>query len=60
MANAEDICGTEINGYNVVKPIGQGKFSIVFKAESVADGKVVALKKVKVREGEDEDCRYSR
>lgn len=48
MANPQDIVGKDINGYRVVKPIGQGKFSIVFKAENLTDGQIVALKQIKV------------
>lgn len=40
--------GKNINGYTVVKPIGEGKFSTVYKA-TAPDGKVIALKKIKVR-----------
>ncbi len=47
MANPQDISGKEINGYRVIKPIGQGKFSVVFKAERISDNKVVALKQIK-------------
>jgi serine/threonine protein kinase len=48
MANAQDIAGKELNGYKVIKPIGQGKFSIVFKGEKISDGQIVALKQIKV------------
>lgn len=47
MANPEEMTGKEINGYRVIKPIGQGKFSFVFKAEKLSDGEIVALKKIK-------------
>lgn len=40
--------GKDVNEYHIVKPIGQGKFSIVYKAERVSDGQVVALKQIKV------------
>lgn len=40
----EDLNGKEIRGYKVIKPIGAGKFSIVFKAEKVDDGTPIALK----------------
>jgi len=39
-----------ILGYDIVKPIGKGKFAIVFKATRLSDGTVVALKKVQVGE----------
>ncbi len=48
MANPQDMVGKDINGYHIVKPIGQGKFSIVFKAERALDGQIVALKQIKV------------
>jgi len=48
MANPQDLAGKEINGYRVLKPIGQGKFSIVFKGERISDGRIVALKQIKV------------
>lgn len=40
--------GKLVNGYTIVKPIGEGKFSTVYKA-TAPDGKVIALKKIKVR-----------
>jgi serine/threonine protein kinase len=43
-----DHSGRVIRGFKVVKPIGQGKFSIVYKAEQVSDNFPVALKIVKV------------
>lgn len=43
-----DIVGKEIRGYRIIKPLGQGKFSIVYKAERMADGYTVALKLIKV------------
>ncbi|CAI2386963.1 unnamed protein product [Moneuplotes crassus] len=39
---------SEICGYKVLKPIGQGKFSIVFKAEKLETGAKVALKCIKI------------
>lgn len=49
MKNEEvDISGREINGFKVIKPIGQGKFSIVYKAERISDDALVALKMIKV------------
>lgn len=44
----EDLVGKEVRGYKVVKPIGAGKFSIVFKAEKIEDGTGVALKCIKI------------
>lgn len=40
--------GREIHGYRIIKPIGQGKFSVVYKAERVSDSQPVALKVIKV------------
>lgn len=37
-----------IRGYKVQKPIGSGKFSIVFKAEKEEDGTLIALKCIKI------------
>ena len=39
--------GQIINGYKIEKPIGQGKFSIVFKAIRLEDNMTVALKLIK-------------
>ena len=39
--------GQEIEGYKIHKPIGEGKFSTVYKAED-KDGRIIALKKIKV------------
>ena len=49
MADPQAMVGKEVNGYHILKPIGQGKFSIVFKAERLSDNKIIALKKIKVR-----------
>lgn len=48
MTNTQDMVGKDVNEYHIVKPIGQGKFSIVFKAERASDGQIVALKQIKV------------
>lgn len=42
------IAGQIIEGYKIQKPIGEGKFSTVYKAETGEDGTIVALKKIKV------------
>jgi RIO-like serine/threonine protein kinase len=39
--------GQEIQGYKISKPIGQGKFSTVYKAEN-SNGQPFAVKKIKV------------
>eukprot|EP00743_Colponemidia_sp_Colp-15_P008010 GILK01008675.1.p1 GENE.GILK01008675.1~~GILK01008675.1.p1 ORF type:complete len:735 (+),score=154.97 GILK01008675.1:110-2314(+) len=44
----EDDVGRVINGYELLRPIGRGKFSIVFKARRVNDGRLVALKKIQI------------
>ena len=43
-----DISGKVIRDFRVSKPIGQGKFSVVFKAEQLSDNTPVALKMIKV------------
>ena len=49
MSNTQtDLSGTEVNGYEIIKPIGQGKFSIVFKAKRKEDELMVALKLIKI------------
>jgi serine/threonine protein kinase len=40
--------GKEVNGFEIIKLIGQGKFSYVFKAQRKTDGLCVALKLIKV------------
>ena len=44
-----DIVGKTIEGYKVIKPLGQGKFSTVYQAQKQSDNKLVALKIIKVR-----------
>jgi serine/threonine protein kinase len=48
MNNDGDISGKTIRGLQVQKPIGQGKFSIVYKAVNQADNSLVALKMIRV------------
>ena len=43
-----EIVGKVIEGYKVIKPLGQGKFSTVYQAERQEDQKLVALKIIKV------------
>jgi serine/threonine protein kinase len=45
--NAE-IVGKIVQGYKILKPLGQGKFSTVYQAQRQSDQKLVALKIVKV------------
>ena len=42
-----DLTGQKIQGYTISKAIGQGKFSIVYRAEN-EQGEPFALKKIKV------------
>lgn len=42
-----DLTGQKMQGYTISKPIGQGKFSIVYRAEN-EQGVAFALKKIKV------------
>lgn len=42
-----ELTGQNIQGYTISKPIGQGKFSIVYRAEN-EQGIPFALKKIKV------------
>lgn len=42
-----ELTGQKIQGYTISKPIGQGKFSIVYRAEN-EQGIPFALKKIKV------------
>ena len=43
-----EVSGKVIRGFQVHKPIGQGKFSIVFRADHISDNVPVALKMIKV------------
>lgn len=47
MEAGKDFVGQDIHGYKIMKPIGQGKFSTVYKAEN-AEGHPAAVKKIKV------------
>ena len=38
MNQMEDIEGKELHGYKIIKPIGEGKFSIVYKATRLSNG----------------------
>eukprot|EP00746_Dinoflagellata_sp_MGD_P082915 gnl/MRDRNA2_/MRDRNA2_32960_c0_seq1.p2 gnl/MRDRNA2_/MRDRNA2_32960_c0~~gnl/MRDRNA2_/MRDRNA2_32960_c0_seq1.p2 ORF type:complete len:122 (+),score=31.63 gnl/MRDRNA2_/MRDRNA2_32960_c0_seq1:135-500(+) len=40
--------GQVIKGYEIIKPLGKGKFSIVYMAKRVADGVLCALKKINI------------
>ena len=37
-----------LKNFQVEKKIGQGQFSVVFRAKCVVDGRIVALKKIQV------------
>ena len=45
---SSEMAGKLVEGYKVIKPLGQGKFSIVYQAQRQIDNKLVALKIVKV------------
>lgn len=47
MAEQNELTGQTLQGYHIQKPIGQGKFSIVYRAETT-NNTIVALKKIKV------------
>ena len=49
--------GMVINGFEIQKLIGQGKFSYVFKAKRVEDKKIIALKLIKIFDMENEKQR---
>jgi len=51
--------GMVINGFEILKLIGQGKFSYVFKARRVADKKIIALKLIKIFDMENQKQRDS-
>jgi len=51
--------GMVINGFEILKLIGQGKFSYVFKARRVQDKKIIALKLIKIFDMENEKQRDS-
>jgi len=40
--------GKTVNGFEIQKLIGQGKFSFVFRAKRISDNVLVALKLIKV------------
>jgi len=40
--------GRVVNGFEIQKLIGQGKFSFVFRAKRIQDNVLVALKLIKV------------
>lgn len=52
-----DFIGKEVRGYKISKPIGTGKFSVVFKAERLNDGLLVALKLIKIFDMQDPKLR---
>lgn len=54
-----ELMGQNVNGYTIIKPIGQGKFSIVYRAQK--DGQPYAVKKIKVHNSLNlPDFRYGR
>ncbi|KAF0982569.1 hypothetical protein FDP41_011499 [Naegleria fowleri] len=44
-----------MENYTIIEKIGEGTFGVVLKAKRKADGKVVALKKIRIRKQEYED-----
>lgn len=44
----QEIIGKVIEGYKILKHIGEGKFSYVYQAERIDDSKLVAMKIIKV------------
>ena len=49
--------GMIVNGFEIQKLIGQGKFSYVFKAKRTSDKRMVALKLIKIFDMENEKQR---
>lgn len=49
--------GMVVNGFEILKLIGQGKFSYVFKARRVDDKRIIALKLIKIFDMENEKQR---
>ncbi len=49
--------GTEIGGYRVTRPIGEGGMSIVYLADRIADGRQVVLKVLREELAKNEDFR---
>lgn len=43
-----DIVGKVVEGYKILKPLGQGKFSTVYQAMKLDNQVLVALKIIKV------------
>ena len=48
MSNSEDLVGKVIEGYKIIKPLGQGQYAFVYHAERKIDSLHCALKIVKV------------
>lgn len=42
------VAGGQLDDYDVLKPIGKGKFSVVYKAKRKRDGQSIALKKIAI------------
>ena len=48
-ANGENDFDRKIYGdYEIIKPIGKGKFAVVYRAKRISDGQPVALKRISV------------
>jgi serine/threonine protein kinase len=47
----DDFADRKIYGdYEIIRPIGKGKFAIVYRAKRLSDGETVALKRISVRQ----------
>jgi len=44
----EEAPPARMDAYDIMKPIGKGKFAIVYRAQRKSDGAIVALKKIQV------------
>jgi serine/threonine protein kinase len=53
----QSFVGNVVNGFEIIKLSGQGKFSYVFKAKNVESGNLVALKLIKIFDMENEKQR---
>ena len=54
--NKQDIYGS-LQNFETEKQIGQGQFSLVYRAKCLVDGTTVALKKMKIYELMDQKAR---
>jgi NIMA (never in mitosis gene a)-related kinase len=47
-SNPDENKPTVYGDYELVKPIGKGKFAVVYRAKRISDGEIVALKRINV------------